>query len=169
MPDADKGHLMKRYSILLFALLFTTAASAQSSGAVDQQQVDDLRALVQTEREQAIRDALRLTEEEAERFWPIWERYDGELNEVRDRRVAMIVRYLEAFSASDVDAELARDMLDEFFDIESDMLRIRKRYIRRFQAVIPAMKVTRFYHLENNLDAEVDAELAATMPLFDPM
>ena len=75
----------------------------------------------------------------------------------------------DAFSEAEVDAELARDLLDDYFDIESDMLRIRKRYVRRFQAVIPAMKVTRFYQLENKLDAEVDAELAATMPLFDPM
>lgn len=160
---------MIRAAILLFALLFTAVASAQSSGAVDQEKVDELRALVQAEREQTIRDALRLTADEAERFWPIFGRYNDELNEVRDRRVAMIVRYLEAFSDSDVDAELARDLLDEFFDIESDKLRIRKRYVRRFQQAIPAMKVTRFYQLENNLDAEVDAELAATMPLFDPM
>ncbi len=162
---------MKRVAALLLVLLLAPASVvfAQSSGTLDQQAIDDLRELVQTEREQTIRDALRLTDEEAERFWPVFERYNGELNEVRDRRVAMIVRYLEAFSSAEVDAELARDILDEFFDIESDMLRIRKRYVRRFQQVIPAMKVTRFYQLENKLDAEVDAELAATMPLFDPM
>ncbi|MDJ0909531.1 MAG: hypothetical protein QNI99_10065 [Woeseiaceae bacterium] len=162
---------MKHAATLLIALLLTpaTAALAQSSGELDREAIQDLRELVQTQREQEIRDALRLTSEEAERFWPVWERYNDELNEVRDRRVEMIVRYLEAFSNAEVDAELARDLLNEFLDIESDMLRIRKRYVRRFQQVIPAMKVTRFYQLENKLDAEVDAELAATMPLFDPM
>lgn len=162
---------MKRAITFLLVLLCTHAAPtiAQSSGVLDQEAIESVRELVQTQREQAIRDSLRLTSEEAERFWPVWERYNDDLNEVRDRRVSMIVRYLEAFSDSDVDAELARDLLDDFFDIESDMLRIRKRYVRRFQAVIPAMKVTRFYQLENKLDAEVDAELAATMPLFDPM
>ena len=162
---------MKRPVLLLLLILGSTSTTAwaQGSGALDPEAIEDLRELVQTQREQTIRDALRLTAEEAERFWPVWERYNDELSEVRDRRVAMIVRYLEAFSDADVDAELARDLLNEFFDIESDMLRIRKRYVRRFQAVIPAMKVTRFYQLENKLDAEVDAELAATMPLFDPM
>ena len=162
---------MKRFAILLFALLVTpaTTAVAQSSGGLDQEMIESVRALVQAEREQAIRNDLRLTAEEAERFWPVWERYNAELNEVRDRHVAMIVRYLEAFSDSDVDAELARELLDEHLDIQSDILRIRKRYVRRFQAVIPDMKVTRFYQLENKIDAEVAIELAATMPLFDPM
>ncbi len=159
---------MKRSIVFILVLMLTSGVSAQSSGVPDQEAIDSVRQMVQAEREQAIRDALRLTSEEAERFWPVWERYNEELNEVRDRRVAMIVRYLEAFSDAAVDAELARDILNEFLDIESDMLRIRKRYVRRFQAVIPAMKVTRFYQLENKLDAEIDAELAATMPLFDP-
>ena len=132
---------MKRTILLFLAMLLTPASAvfAQSSGAIDQEMIENVRALVQAERVQAIRDDLRLTAEEAERFWPVWERYNEELNEVRDRRVAMIVRYLEAFSESDVDAELARELLDEYFDIESDRLRIRKRYVRRFQAVIPAM------------------------------
>ena len=160
---------MKRSTVFILALMLTSGVSAQSPGVFDPEAIDSVRQTVQAERDQIIRDALRLTSGESESFWPVWERYNEELNEVRDRRVEMIARYLEAYNASEVDAELARELLNEYLDIQSDKLRIRKRYVRRFQAVIPAMKVTRFYQLENKLDAEIDAELAATMPLFDPM
>ena len=39
----------------------------------------------------------------------------------------------------------------------------------RRDVVLPPCKVGRFFQLENKLDAELDAQLAAFVPLMDPV
>ena len=47
------------------------------------------------------------------------------------------------------------------------LLKAEKKYLRRFRKALPASKVTRFYQLDNKLDAEIDVALAALIPLYD--
>jgi hypothetical protein len=61
----------------------------------------------------------------------------------------------------------AEDVLKAYFDIKSDLLRTRKKYIRRFGKILPMLKVARFYQLENKMNADVDAELAFAVPLIE--
>jgi hypothetical protein len=53
------------------------------------------------------------------------------------------------------------------FLIENDLLVVEKKYVRRFRKAIPTAKVTRFYQLENKLDAEIDVALAQLIPLYE--
>jgi len=46
-------------------------------------------------------------------------------------------------------------------------LKVQKQYLRKFRKVLPALKVVRFYQLENKMDAEIDAELAVFIPLME--
>ena len=55
-----------------------------------------------------------------------------------------------------------------YFDIQSDILKIRKKYVRRFRKILPDIKVMRLYQIENKIRAEVDAALAIMVPLADP-
>ena len=56
-------------------------------------------------------------------------------------------------------------MLDEYLDIEDDLLRARTRYVRRFDNVLPPVKLLRFYQIENKLDAVYRLNLADQIPL----
>jgi hypothetical protein len=37
-----------------------------------------------------------------------------------------------------------------------------------FKKSLPALKVARFYQLENKIEAEIDAQLALAVPLIEP-
>ncbi len=64
--------------------------------------------------------------------------------------------------------EYADILISDYFDIKSDLLRIQKKYVRRYRKILPSMKVARFYQLENKMNADIDAELALAFPLLDP-
>jgi hypothetical protein len=74
---------------------------------------------------------------------------------------------MEAYWDADLDDELAKHVLDEHFAVNSALLKVEKKYLRRFRKALPAAKVTRFYQLDNKLDAEIDVALAKLIPLFD--
>lgn len=79
----------------------------------------------------------------------------------------MISTYMEAYWAAELSEDLAKHVLDEYFAINSALLKTEKKYLRRFRKVLPDSRVTRFYQLDNKLDEEIDVSLAALVPLFE--
>ena len=59
-------------------------------------------------------------------------------------------------------------MLDDWLGYKADLLKVRKQYVRQFRKILPIRKVFRFFQLENKIDAEIDVELARSVPLMEP-
>lgn len=146
--------------------LFATFSAAQDEA--DNVAVGDMfgmvRQLLQAGREDVFAEELGMTSEERVGFWPIYDEYVEDLAEVNDRLADLIVAHSETWE--DVSDELARQMVDEYFDIEMDRLNVRSRYVRRFDNVLPPKKLARFIQLENKFNVLVDLELAQLVPLI---
>jgi hypothetical protein len=63
--------------------------------------------------------------------------------------------------------ESARRMVDGYLAIEADRQKIRRSYLPKFRQVLPEIKVARLYQLENKIQAAVNYELAAGIPLIE--
>jgi len=159
---------LRRGFIAALALLpLTLAYSIAFADEVDVEALAEARALMKSGREELMRGEMRLTESEAADFWPVYEQYRSEIETIRDRQAKMISSYVEAYWAAELSDELAKDVLDEHFAISSAILKVEKKYLRKFRKVLPVAKVTRFYQLENKLQAEVDIAFAGFIPLFE--
>jgi hypothetical protein len=110
-----------------------------------------------------------MSDEESAGFWPVYEEYHAEIMAVRDRQARMIADFLKMYRDGALSNEYAETLINDFFDIKSDLLTVQKRFVRKFRKVLPALKVARFYQLENKMDAEIDAQLALFVPLVDGM
>ena len=158
----------RRGSIVALALIpLTLGSSITFADEVDAEALAEGRALMKIGREEMMREEMQLTESEDAAFWPVYEQYRSEVETVRDRQAKMISTYMEAYWAAELNDELAKDVLDEHFAISSAILKLEKKYLRRFRKVLPTAKVTRFYQLESKLQAEIDIFLANLIPLFE--
>ena len=140
---------------------------ARSQGA-SEEQVEAARAMVRAGARQIVREELELSEEEARDFWPLYDKYRAELLEVEDAHIDLLRDFLQkyyGYSLTDVDA---KEYLDSYFDIQKDVLDIRRKYVRRFRRILGSIEVMRLYQIENKIRAEIDAALAITVPLADP-
>jgi len=154
-------------AILLILTVFLVNPTESSAQQAVNEAFVEARSLIESEREQILREELVLTGSEAASFWPLYQKYRGEIERVRDRQAEMISKYLKAYDDADLSEGLAKDMLDEHLSIKTDLLNLQKRYLRQFRKVLPEVTVARFYHLENKLDAEIDIALADLIPLFE--
>jgi hypothetical protein len=59
----------------------------------------------------------------------------------------------------------ANAMLEELLSIKKVDLKVKKKYVTKLKKVLPAKKIMRFYQLENKLDAIINYQLAAEIPL----
>ena len=159
-------------TLLLAVILSTSAATfAQRSeeSILEDQLLNNAREILQAGRKEIIADELRLTEAEAEEFWPVYEAYHADLMAVSDEQADTIGRYLKTYRAGGVTDSYAQELLDDGLDVKSDLLKVQKRYLKKFRKALPIRKVVRFYQLESKMDDEIDAQLAIVIPLMDPV
>jgi hypothetical protein len=158
--------------LLLAALLAAGAvASAQQTEAsiLQDPQLAEARALLQSGRKEIISDELRLTEEEASAFWPVYEEYHSNVMVVRDRYAETLGDYIRTYRAGDITDDYAEKFIGRRLLFKRDLLKIQEKYLSKFKKALPIRKAVRFYQLEDNMDADIDAQLAEFVPLMEDM
>jgi hypothetical protein len=156
-----------KYSVGLFALLLAPLAQAQVNPefADINDAIEMIRDMVQLERKDIVTEELGLTGEESTAFWPVYDRYVAERDVVNDQLVKLVTDY--AANYLNMSDETATTLVDDYFDVESDRLKVRKKYVREFGKVLPPKKLARFIQIENKLDTIVQVDLASEIPLVN--
>ena len=147
-------------------VLVAVAVFASTAGAQDiQSEIELTRAVIQTERQALVASGLDLTSAEADAFWPLYREYQGQRAILGDSEVKLIMDYSDNYGV--MTDEKAKKMLDDWFDIESKDLSLKKKYAKKFRKILPDLKVTRYFQIENKLDAVIDNEVAKEIPLVE--
>jgi len=118
---------------------------------------------IRADKKLLVAENLQLTEAEAKGFWPVYSRYQDELFLLRARTAKLITDYAAAYDQMGNDA--AKKLLDEYMTIEALGLKLRQAYLPKFRAVLPEVKVARYYQIENKIYAALVYEIAAKIPL----
>ena len=148
----------------LLALPLFVSAQTNEQFADMNDTIEMVRSIAALERKAVIAKALQLTGEESTKFWRIYDEYAVDKKRVNDRLVKIISDYAANFeSLSD---ELATSLVDDHMDVQSDLLKLRSRYLRKFDRVLAPKTLARFYQLENKLDAVANVLLAQEIPLI---
>ncbi len=156
-----------RKMLLLVALVALLLLSLSTVGSANDELADG-RAMIQAERQDMVRSELHMTGKEAEEFWPVYSAYREKYDGVMRRYGEMIGEYLRRYDDADLSDEYANELLDTYFGIQEELLQVQQEFLPEFRVVLPALKVARFYQLENKFNAEIDAQLALVVPLVDP-
>jgi hypothetical protein len=162
-----KSFFRRGFIATLALLPLTLGFSTAVANEVDAEALAEARALLKAGREELVREELYLTESESAAFWPVYNQYRDEVDTIRDRQAKIISIYVEAYWDARLGDDLAEKILEAHFLIEKDLLATEKKYVSRFRKAIATAKVTRFYQLENKLDAEIDVALAQLIPLYE--
>lgn len=123
-----------------------------------------VRGGVQQEKSQILGQALELDATQAAAFWPVYKKYEAELAAIGDARYAGIKDYA-AHYGSLTDAK-ATELMNGAIGLEEKRLALIKRYAGEFKAVLPAVKVGRWYQTEMAINKIIDLRLAAEVPLL---
>ena len=152
---------MEKIKPFVAAALVCLAAAAAAQTVKDTLEVS--RQAIESQRRILVAGAVPLSDAEADAFWPLFDAYEKERRPFDERANKLIADFL-AGAASLTDAQ-AKAMVDEALAIEEGKLRVRRTWLGRMQKAIPAVKVARFYQIDNKLDAAVRADIAKQIPL----
>jgi hypothetical protein len=105
-----------------------------------------------------------LTEKEDKAFWPVYEAYQKELNKLVDRSRSLIEGYARNYESMSDQKAVA--LMENFLSINEDRAKLMKAYFPKFSKALPALKVARYYQIENKIHALVSFDLARQIPMI---
>ena len=158
-------HVTTRLELLVMALAIALTVVAVPAVAQDQRAdtMQMVRDKIRTDKKLLIAESLPLTAAEAKAFWPVYDSYQQELSALNDRMIKLIKEYANNYQT--MSDQTAKKLMDEYLAIEAARLKIRQAYVPRFRKVLREKQVARYYQLENKVQAAVNYELAAEIPL----
>lgn len=161
---------------LISALLFPATVSfsqtgssqdtASSQNQVSDQDIDLLRKDIRSQKKQVIAANMKLTDAEAEKFWPVYDQYTAELVQTNNAKYAAIKQYAQGFNTL-TDAQ-ALDLTTQVLQVDQSVAKLREKYIPIFSKVISGKKTALFFQLDRRLVMLIDLQLASAIPLVEP-
>jgi len=134
-----------------------------SSRSISNRDLDLLRQDLRAKRKQLIAANLKLTQDEAAKFWPVYDQYIQELIAINNKKFALIQQYADNFGKmSDFESLLfIRNWLDS--DIETTQL--RQKYVPMVSKVLDGKKTATFFQLDRRIAMMLELQVSSQMPL----
>lgn len=151
-----------RFLALAVAILTgLTASPVFAQTATDE--LEAARTQIQADRKAIVSRLMSMTEAESNAFWPVYNTYREDIRKIDDKLVSVAESY---FSSPDsLTDKQAQTLLSDWMKLRADKLNLRKSYVKKFSKAIPTTKLVRFYQIENKMDAVIEYEMAASIPL----
>ena len=157
--------MIKNFALLV--VTFAMFAFCPLSRAQDQEPAIDstialVRANMQADRTALITTGMNFNDKDGAAFWPIYEQYDHERSMLDDRRAAVIKQYTQKYPNL-TDAE-AKAMAEQMLECDYRLAALKKKYYKKFNKVLPALTVTKFFQLEHRVDLMMDMQVESSLP-----
>jgi hypothetical protein len=157
--------MMKNSALLVvtFAMFaFCPLGRAQDEEPTIDSTIALVRANMQADRTTLITTGMNFSDKEGAAFWPIYQQYEYERSRVDDGRVAVIKEYTHKYPTL-TDAE-AKTMAERMLECDYRLAALKKQYYKKFNKVLPALTVTKFFQLERRVDLMMDMQVEASLP-----
>jgi Spy/CpxP family protein refolding chaperone len=140
--------------------------SSQSAGSqqpgVDQD-IKLLREDIRSKKKQLIAANLKLTDEQATKFWPIYDQYTADLVKINNEKYALIKEYADTWGTMTDDQALS--LANRALAVEKNVADLRIRYVPIFSKAVPGKTVATFYQIERRVQSMIDLQLGSQLPL----
>ena len=122
-----------------------------------------LRQDLRAKKMQVIGQNMSLSDTEAQKFWPIYNHYVKDLQEVNNQKYALLKQYAEMWATmTDEDALI---YVRRWLEVDGQAQALRLKYVPVVSQVLPGKKAATFFQLDRRLNMIIDLQLLSQIPL----
>ncbi len=148
---------MKKLTLIIF-LATTLGVQAQSRS-----ELELIKDVFKVEKKALVSDFLKLSDEEASKFWPTYDQYETERVKISTMRIDNITKYVNEYMS--LTNEQADELAKKSMEIDSKGLALRKKYYKIISKELGALKAVSFFQLEKYISIAIDASIYDNLPL----
>ncbi len=134
--------------------------------SIAEQEVQLLRMDIRAQRKKIVATNLPLTEDEAVKFWPVYDQYIGEMVKINDVRFDLITQYAANYTT--MTDELAASFIQKWIESDKSMVELRLKYIPIVEKVLPPKKSAIFFQIDRRCQLLMDLQITRRVPLMLP-
>jgi hypothetical protein len=150
-------------SIAIMLITFGLAPAMAQDKPADNMQI--LRDKIKADKKLVVATNMELTESEAKAFWPIYDKYQKDLQKINRRIVNVLDSYAADARAKTLTDDKAKKLINEALAIEQAEANLKSTYAPKLSKALPVKKVARYLQIENKIRAVVKYDLAQGVPL----
>jgi len=128
---------------LIFLLVAPVIVFAQRESKQKKEQIKALKVAY-------ITDELKLTPNEAEKFWPLYNAFDDRQRELRHKKMRSYMDRLNNGEVDKMTEKEATDFLAQMENTEDELYQLRKKFIASLKTVLPPAKIIKLKNAEEN-------------------
>jgi hypothetical protein len=152
--------------VLAGMMLVAVPAFAQTEGSADTN-MEILMQKLKADKKLLVASNMDLTDAETKGFWPLYDAYQKDLQQMNERLGKLINEYAEAYNQGKglIPNDTAKKLLNEMISIDEQEVKLKRAYAGKVGKVLPAAKTARYIQIENKIRAVIRFELARQIPL----
>jgi len=146
--------------ILLIVLILSAILYSQTTSYLEVMKSD-----VRTQRRALITEAMGLSEEQAQKFWPIYKEYEVEYDKMVDSEIELIKKYTDTYKGMTDD--VANMLITEAMDIDQHQLDLHKKYFEEFKDELGGKVAAKFRMVDNRINLMINLQIAINIPVIE--
>ena len=169
-----KAHLGTAWLVAVWSACASLAAAqtppsqapAPAEGAapvLSQQDIDLLRKDLRSQKKQIVAQNLKLTDQEATKFWPLYDQYTAELVKINNKKYAVIQQYANNYGS--LSGEQAMSLMKQWMDVDIAAAQLRAKYLPIMAQAIGDKNATTFAQIDRRIALMIELQLASRLPL----
>ena len=131
--------------------------------SITDEEIAMLRQDLRAKKMQVIGQNLSLSDDEAQKFWPIYNHYVKDLQVVNNQKYDLLKQYAHMWSTmTDQDAVI---YVRHWLEVDAEVQALRVKYVPVVNQVLPGKKAATFFQLDRRLNMMIDLQLFSQIPL----
>lgn len=155
---------MKTVTAVLLAGLMAWALPAVAQQVSDAN-MEILKQKLKADKKLLVAGNMDLSDADAKKFWPIYDEYQKDLEQVNQKLANTIKEYADAFNKGPIQDNTAKKLLNEAISVEEQESKLKRTYAEKLEKVLPYSKVARYIQIETKVRSLIKMELAQQIPL----
>jgi len=140
----------------------SSQSTAKGQADIDQN-IELLRKDIRSGKKQLLAANLKLTDDQATKFWPVYDQYTAELTKIGDQKTALLKEYAEQWGT--ISDEQASSLIKRSLSLDGQVNQLRVKYLPIFSQAVPGKVVASFFQLDRYIQALIDIQLASQIPV----
>jgi hypothetical protein len=154
-------------AVVVVATLLGPAAPAARGADVNDNIYNYLQLLrsdMNSLKVELVNSIMKLSAEDAQKFWPIYRDYENELGKMAINRAELVADFVQSHQNGTFDNAKAKDIAKRWFKSQRARLDLLEKYHGKIEKALTSVQAGQFLQIENQLALFVDVTIASEMP-----
>jgi len=135
-------------SLPLILFLITLNGFAQSRFKGKKEQIRALKIAF-------ITDELKLTTDEATKFWPLYNNFEEKQRELKQQKIRSYMKRFESGEVEKMSDKEATNFLNQMENTEDEMYQLRKKFVSNLKDILPPIKIIKLKKVEEDFNRKL--------------